>query len=122
MTATRYEGPTTFAVIDTAPSFRGGGRRGRVVLETNDWLEAEHKVRELAALHPGRRGAAFTIDGTHPTHVWVSGRCTACEGWDNGSYGSHAPCGFTFGAPLVTYVKAWAVRRTHERLTAEAVE
>ena len=77
--------------------------RGRVVLETDDWVEAE--ARALTKNWPNRYGGSLSVRGTHPTHDWYapgrsqgnpdgSRRCRNCGGWDNGSYGSHAPCGY----------------------------
>lgn len=82
------------------------------VLETDDWVEAE---RCAVNASPQR---SLSVIGTHPTHDWdrrepthlssswppahwaapmgaLSGaRCRRCGAWDNGSYGSHAPCGY----------------------------
>lgn len=75
---------------------------GRVALETDDWVLAEHTCVEAA--RDSRKGL-LRVRGTHPTHDWYrpdkaspgnpyrDRRCRNCGGWDNGSYGSHAPCG-----------------------------
>jgi hypothetical protein len=75
----------------------------RVVLETDDWVEAEERSQ---VKHWPSSGRPLHIDGTHPTHDWgppregqgdrITRRCRNCDGWDNGSYGSHAPCGYDF--------------------------
>jgi hypothetical protein len=81
---------------------------GREVLATDDWVEACS-----AALSPNwPSGLALRVTGTHPTHDWgpphegqrsPDPRCTRCGAWDNGSYGSKAPCGYDFGGEsLVT--------------------
>lgn len=75
-----------------------------VVAETDDWVEAQRLVLES---HHGynSRLPNLRIVGTHPTHVWSGGRCTRCDGWDNGSYGSQAPCGYDWRSrALVTAV------------------
>lgn len=83
---------TTFRVMDGQT----------VVLETDDWVAAERKaVDALREFRP----RVLSIRGTHPTHDWDDQhprRCRACGGWDNGSYGSHAPCGYEFDGPLLT--------------------
>lgn len=78
---------STFAVVER----RRGGTLA-VILRTDDWVAAE-----TAALTPWPRDVDFrSVKGTHPTHDWneQSGRCRACGAWNNGSYGSHAPCGY----------------------------
>jgi hypothetical protein len=76
----------------------------RVILETDDWVEAEWRAH--TALHEGANGTLLNIRGTHPSHDWSGPRehgglglvstCANCGGYDNGSYGSHAPCGYDF--------------------------
>lgn len=69
----------------------------RVLLETDDWVDAE--VRS-APQRWRSKDEPVSIRGTHPTHDWDDQhprRCRKCDGWDNGSYGSHAPCGYDFG-------------------------
>jgi hypothetical protein len=73
--------------------------RGRKVLETDDWAEAER--RALTQNWPDPR-TPLRVRGIHPTHDWDDQRprrCRKCDGWDNGSYGSHAPCGFEWTGP-----------------------
>lgn len=86
--------------------FRVETERGRVLLETDDWVEAE--TLSCAYFHPGRN-QFLHVRGTHPTHDWDGQRprrCRNCAGWDNGSYGSHAPCGYDFGGlALVTVLE-----------------
>ena len=83
-------------------TFRVEDDRGRVLLETDDWVEAESR----ALIRSGDKNFRH-VRGTHPTHDWYrpgrstgnpdgSTRCRNCGGWDNGSYGSHAPCGYDF--------------------------
>lgn len=82
---------TVFRVLDGS---------GRVALDTDDWVQAE-----ACALRLPHRGPIARILGTHPTHTWAGERCNSCGGWDNGSYGSHAPCGFDFdGRSLVEVI------------------
>ena len=73
--------------------------RGNVRLETDDWVDAQ----AAALSHNWPRGRTLTVTGTHPTHEWgpphegqrpPDPRCTKCGAWDNGSYGSVAPCGY----------------------------
>jgi hypothetical protein len=75
-----------------------------VVAETDDWVEAQRLV--LASHHGyNARKPDLRIVGTHPSHTWSDGRCAACGGFDNGSYGSQAPCGYDWrGRALVTAV------------------
>lgn len=67
-------------------------RNGRVVLRTDDWVTAQR------AAQPSRASESYgKVEGTHPTHRWTDERprrCIDCGGWDNGSYGSQAPCGY----------------------------
>ena len=73
----------------------------RIVLETDDWVEAEE--RSSVRYWPSKYRPLY-INGTHPSHDWGpphegqtprdTRRCRKCSGWDNGSYGSHAPCGY----------------------------
>lgn len=75
---------------------------GVVVLHTDDWVEAEWHEHEAL-----KRGTLLYMRGTHPTHDWSGPRkhggitmvrtCAGCGAYDNGSYGSHAPCGYDFG-------------------------
>lgn len=82
------------------PVFTVTDRSGRVLLETDDWVEA----LSLAEPVNWPRNDVRRVRGTHPTHDWgpphpgqrpaTDRRCTRCGGWDNGSYGSQAPCGY----------------------------
>lgn len=74
---------STFKIVD---SF------GSVVARTDDWIEA-HRIERLTRTE---RDALLSIRGTHPSHKWAGERCITCGAWDNGSYGSHAPCGYDF--------------------------
>lgn len=80
-------------------TFQVADGRGHAVLSTDDWVEA------LTAAESGNwpRGEVRRVRGTHPTHHWGPAhegqqppdpRCTRCGAWDNGSYGSQAPCGY----------------------------
>lgn len=101
MTARRY------IPFRRATAFRVTGRDGSIILDTDDWVEA---------LSAGESGNFLRhVEGTHPTHQWgapeegqlpdKSMRCTQCRAWDNGSYGSRAPCGYDFrGRALVTVI------------------
>jgi hypothetical protein len=83
--------------------------RGRTVLETDDWVEACTAALSAAW---SRKRSVRRVRGTHPTHDWgpphegqrsPDPRCVKCGAWDNGSYGSVAPCGYDFsGQALVT--------------------
>lgn len=82
-------------------------RRGAVesvLLRTDDWVEAER-----AALTPWPRDVEVrSVWGVHPSHRWDDRsprRCVGCNGWDNGSYGSHAPCGYWQGESLVSAIE-----------------
>ena len=100
--------------------FRVEDQRGRVVLRTDDWVEACSAA--LSSNWP--RGGQLYVRGTHPTHNWgpphagqepPDPRCTACGAWDNGSYGSQSPCGYDWSNDaLVTAL--W--RETQERKSA----
>jgi hypothetical protein len=77
--------------------------RGHVRLETDDWVEA----LTAAETRNWPKDRTLHVTGTHPTHEWGpphegqnspgTRRCAKCDGWDNGSYGSQAPCGYDFG-------------------------
>lgn len=73
--------------------------RGHAVLETDDWVAACSAA--LSTSWPS--GETRRVRGTHPTHQWgpphegqqpPDPRCARCGAWDNGSYGSQAPCGY----------------------------
>jgi hypothetical protein len=94
-------------------TFKVEDDRGRVLLETDDWVEAESR----ALCRPGISNREIRyVRGTHPTHDWYRPgrsagnpdgvpRCHRCGGWDNGSYGSHAPCGYDFQTSLVATIE-----------------
>ena len=95
--------------------------RGNVVLATDDWVDA------LTAAESANwpRGAVRRVRGTHPSHDWGSPhegqqppdrRCTRCGGWDNGSYGSQAPCGYDWSRDsLVTALHRERVARGRQQ-------
>lgn len=91
--------------------------REQVLLKTDDWLEAEEKVSERMRLTPdSMRQDLPRIVGTHPSHDWQGRRCTRCGAFDNGSYSSHAPCGFDFkGRPLLDLIDDWRAERGADR-------
>jgi hypothetical protein len=83
---------------------------GRIVLETDDWVDAQ--AAAIASTGRNLRDDDWlSVRGTHPTHEWGpphpdqgdaaphARRCVKCGGWDNGSYGSQAPCGYDFDGP-----------------------
>ncbi len=90
-----------------------------VIFQTDDWVELERFQLELD------HTVNYMIEGTHPSHEWrrsksssVATRCSRCGAWDNGSYGSHAPCGYDFGQlPLATIIEHAETRA--QELTAE---
>lgn len=69
-----------------------------VVVETDDWVEAERTCSDAL-----KRSELLSIQGVHPTHTFPheppsrDDRCVDCGAINNGSYGSHAPCGYDFG-------------------------
>jgi hypothetical protein len=102
-------------MTETKPVFRVVNDRGAVVLETDDWIEACD--RALSRNWP--RGDALHVCGTHPTHDWDDQRprrCRGCDGWDNSSYGSQAPCGYDWSHEcLVTAVERELAARQADR-------
>jgi len=93
-----------------------------VILETDDWVEAESQA--LAKNWP--KGDSLRVRGTHPSHDWQRGiagdpsqpwdhrRCRRCLAWDNGSYGSHAPCGYDWSKDsLVSALEREIAARGH---------
>jgi hypothetical protein len=91
-------------------------QRGRTVLETDDWVDAQAATLDTHS-HRLAHDDWLSVRGTHPTHDWGpplpgqgdsaphARRCVKCGGWDNGSYGSQAPCGYDFaGASLVAVI------------------
>ncbi len=86
-----------------------------VVLETDDWVEACSRALTR------KPGESLRVLGTHPSHTWVARRCTTCGAWDNGSYGSQAPCGYDFrGQSLVTTIDRELQTRQAELATERA--
>lgn len=79
-------------------------RTNQVLLETDDWVAAQ-----ACYLEWHKSGSLRSVRGTHPSHQWDGQRprrCTACGGWDNGSFGSQAPCGYDWGSDsLMSAVK-----------------
>ena len=96
MSDTTRHGEPVFTVVKANTS--------QVMLATDDWVEAEN----LAYVALGK-GTLLSVRGTHPSHIWDdqwTRRCVTCGGWDNGSYGSHAPCGYDFqGESLAAALK-----------------
>ena len=93
------------------PTFSVVTEAGYELLATDDWVEAEAAVIKRDGMP---RTGITHIRGTHPTHSWGppregqverTPRCTRCGGWDNGSYGSHAPCGYEFTESLVATIR-----------------
>jgi hypothetical protein len=100
-------GVPVFRVVDQT--------RGRVFLETDDWVDAEHLSMLSAA-----RGELRYILGTHPSHVWgdrarYPHRCEKCDAPANGSFASHAPCGYDLGRlALLTVIEFELAKREKE--------
>jgi hypothetical protein len=107
--------------------------RGRVILATDDWVEAE-RVR-MNAFYKNYPSLMYRIAGTHPSHEWAddvllpgepefmraNGRCRKCGSPQGGCHMSHAPCGYAFdGAAWVTIIarelaargETWSWRRS----------
>lgn len=92
-----------------------------VVCETDDWVEAERAHMDLHRKPGAYKQGRPRLEGTHPSHDfqpvdlstkpagWKSGgddQCVNCGAIDNGSYGSHAPCGYDFeGRPLIVEIE-----------------
>jgi hypothetical protein len=95
-------------------------RRSRVVLRTDDGIEAE--AYRIANSKPySDHGPHLRVRGVDPSHLLgEDGRCSTCNvPLDNGCYGSHLPCGFnTEGHSLMSIVHEWsaahAARQTPE--------
>ena len=101
---------STFQVVNA--------RTGKTVLETDDWVDAENMA---VASHAGRSDMLH-VRGTHPSHNWDDQRprrCRNCDGWDNGSYGSHAPCGYNFSGEGGSSLVAALARELDARAAAE---
>lgn len=97
----------TFRIIQRVPVVV---HEVRVLFETDDWLEAEAEVANLIAraARGSRTGTLPEIKGVHPTHDFDT-RSTICHNdgcgaWNNGSYGSHAPCGTEFTTSLAQMI------------------
>ena len=76
-----------------------------VLLSTCDWAVALD--RALPENWPDGR-TMLCVLGTHPSHDWdlqCPPRCRECGGWQNGSYGSVAPCGYDWARPLAAVLK-----------------
>lgn len=101
-----------------SPHFRVKSPSGRIVLETDDWLEAVSQYEYLPKV-----GLA-ELYGRHPSHDWaraLSGTlcCRNCMAWDNGCPRAMAPCGYDLaGLPLVWHVTRW--REQHDRAKENA--
>lgn len=86
-----------------------GRHRVEIIAATDDWVEALAAMqRTNDELLNDRYGDTYTlkIEGTHPSHDFpdphiYNGRCSKCGAWDNGSYGSIAPCGYRFTKSLI---------------------
>ena len=88
------------------------GQRTTELLRTDDWLEANDEVSD----RPRDEQARIRIQGVHPTHSFVVAQgeslCIQCGAFENGSYGSQAPCGFDFeGRSLAWHIQRWRERR-----------
>lgn len=92
---------------------------GVVLLETDDWVDAQAAALPRRPLRPG--GDLLRVHGTHPSHSWGppregqgtrDRRCESCGAWDNGSYGSQAPCGYTWDVSLAEAVGRELAART----------
>ena len=84
----------------------------RVILETDDWLEAEAKVSSFLRDNRNTMQRELPqVRGVHPSHEFATTgnpTCLNCGAWNNGSYGSHAPCGFDFeGRSLHSHIEEW---------------
>lgn len=100
--------------VKPEPVFKVVDARDRVLLETDDWVDAQK-----ASIDMHNHSRLAYVRGTHPTHEWGDPhpgqnprhyrRCKKCDGWDNGSYGSQAPCGYDWhgegGSSLVAAIE-----------------
>lgn len=97
-----------------------GYREAGTVLETDDWLEAQHAA---LSTHNGRTPGDqwLSVRGTHPSHEWGpprdgSPQCVRCGAWNNTSYGSQLPCGYDYGGrSLVAIVEDEMALRAGEQ-------
>ncbi len=78
-----------------------------VLLETDDWLAAHAKVMDSMPHIFSPDQELPHVVGVHPTHVFADGECLRCGACNNGSYGSHAPCGTEFPTSLAAMVEDW---------------
>lgn len=89
----------------------------RVLLETDDWLEAEAEAQAGRSRVVSPDQELPVVVGTHPTHNFSHGeRCAndGCGSYNNGSCGSHAPCGHDFraeGKSLHRLIEDWRATR-----------
>lgn len=84
----------------------------RVLLETDDWLEAEAEASRYRVVSADQE--LPQVKGTHPTHDFTGGQMCAndgCHSRNNGSYGSHAPCGLEFSGSLMSMIEDWRTAR-----------
>lgn len=105
------------------PAFRVVDQtRGRVFLETDDWVAAEQLVRLPAA--DATPGGPRLILGTHPSHDWDAQYphcCRVCRVEANGRLESHAPCGYDMaGRDPVTVIEAEVAARKVKEGTRDA--
>lgn len=83
--------------------------RDEVLLETDDWLEAEAEVRRIRNHPHMMENEVPQIRGVHPSHDFATSgnpTCKKCGARNNGSYGSHAPCGFDFAGRSLAVILA----------------
>lgn len=105
-------------------TFRVMDERGNLRRETDDWVDAQQLA--VTALRDGR---LYAVYGTHPSHDWDDERprrCRNCDGWDNGSYGSQAPCGYDWsgegGSSLAAALKRELAKRAEPEPEPEGGE
>lgn len=100
--------------------FKVEDQRGRVLTETDDWVDAQSR----ALVENWPRGGRLYVRGVHPTHDWDGKpgsqfpgrerRCRNCGTWDNGSYGSQSPCGYDWSHDsLVSALEREIAAREH---------
>lgn len=108
---------STFRIVKYIPVVT---YREEVLLETDDWLAAEAEVERFMRTSPITMARDLPrIVGVHPSHDFDPRKKTCrnegCRSWNNGSYGSHAPCGTVFTEPLSAMVAASRAAPTHDR-------
>jgi hypothetical protein len=99
----------TFRVVEQVPVVT---YIERVLLETDDWLEAEAEATRYRVVSADQQ--LPQVKGTHPSHDFTRGEACAhdgCGAHDNGSYGSHAPCGTEFRISLHQMIEDWRSAR-----------